>query len=189
MRIFIRRLNRTNSILEELRAEKKHYASTCKKYNKVHKALYGIQLLFSATSVTTGGWAIGSVASGIGVIAAVPLGVLGTAVTTGGCAICSVASGIGVIATVPQGVIGMISRGVGIVLGIFDQIVFKKMKKHSKLVQLCQTTDSEMVRKYVYDQQVTKDEITEILKMIDTYYVVKDDLREKKSTSRQHRKN
>ena len=147
----IYRLNRTNSILEELKAEKEHYASTYKKYKKIHKTLYGIQLLCNATSVTTGGCAVGTVASGIGMIAAVPLGA-----------------------------IGMISGGIGIVFGIFDQKILKKMKKHSKLVLLCQTTNNEILRESLNDHQVTKEEFTEILKMMETFYVVKDDIREKK---------
>ena len=36
-----------------------------------------------------------------------------------------------------------------------------------------------MIGKYVYDQQVMKEEFTEILKMMDKYYVVKYELREK----------
>ncbi len=112
----IYRLNRCNAILEELKEEKKHYESTYKKYKRLHKTMYTTQLICNSTSVASGGCAVGILASGIGVVAALPLGL-----------------------------VGMISGGIGIMLGTFDQKALKKMKKHSKVVQLCQSIDSQIL--------------------------------------------
>ena len=73
----IYRLNRCNAILEELKDEKKHYESTYKKYKKLHKSMYCTQLFCNTTSVASGGCAVGTLATGVGTIAAVPLGFIG----------------------------------------------------------------------------------------------------------------
>ena len=70
-----------------------------------------------------------------------------TSVVSGGCAVGTLTSGIASIAAVPLGLVGMTSGGIGILLGTFDQKALKKMKKHSKLVQLCQSIDSQIIKK------------------------------------------
>ena len=144
------RLNRCNAILEELKEEKKHYELTYKKYKRLHKTMYTTQLICNTTSVASGGCAVGTLASGIGVVAALPLGL-----------------------------VGMISGGIGIMFGTFDQKALKKMKKHSKLVQLCQSIDSQILKKYLSDQVITKEEFTEILNMMEKYYTEKEEIRSK----------
>ena len=42
----------------------------------------------------------------------------------------TLATGVGTIAAVPLGLVGKISGGSGIMLGIFDKKQWKKMKKH-----------------------------------------------------------
>ncbi len=146
----IYRLNRCNAILEELKEEKKHYESTYKKYKKLHKTLYTTQLFCNTTSIFSGGCTVGTLATGVGSIAAVPLGL-----------------------------VGMVSGGIGIMLGTFDQKALKKMKKHSKLVQLCQTIDNQVIKKYLSDQVISKEEFTEILTMMEKYYTEKEEIRTK----------
>ena len=63
--------------------------------------------------------------------------------------------------------------------GTFDQKALKKMKKHSKLVQLCQSIDSQILKKYLSDQVITKEEFTEILNMMEKYYTEKEEIRSK----------
>ena len=46
----------------------------------------------------------------------------------------------------------MISGVIGIILRNFDKKALKKMKKHSNIVQLCQSIDSEIFTKYLNDQ-------------------------------------
>jgi hypothetical protein len=64
----------------------------------------------------------------------------------------------------------------GILLGIFDQKTLKKMKKHSKLVQLAATMNSEIIQKYLNDQHITKEEFSEVLKLLEKYYSRKEEL-------------
>ena len=146
----IYRLNRTNEIIKELKKEEKHYKSVYKKYKKLHKTMYISQLLCNSTSIVSGACTAGTLATGVGVIAAIPLGF-----------------------------IGMITGGFGILFGIFDQKTLKKMKKHSNIVQLCQSVDSEILRKYLIDQHITKEEFSEILNMMEKYYTHKEELRSK----------
>ncbi len=146
----IYRLNRCNAILEELKEEKKYYESTYKKYKTLQKTMYFSQLFCNTTSVTSGAFTAGTLASGFGVVAAVPLGVF-----------------------------GVISGGIGMVFGIFDQKALKKMKKHAKLVQLSQSVDGQILKKYLNDQLITKAEFTEILNMTEKYYTEKEEIRSK----------
>lgn len=53
------------------------------------------------------------------------------------------------------------------------------MKKHSKLVQLATTMNSEIIQKYLNDQQITKEEFSEVLKLLEKYYTLKEELRSK----------
>ena len=69
----IYRLNRCNAILEELKEEKRHYESTYKKYKTLHKTLYTTQLFCNTVSIALGGCAVGSLASRVGAVAALPL--------------------------------------------------------------------------------------------------------------------
>ena len=64
-------------------------------------------------------------------------------------------------------------------MAIFDQKVLKKMKKHSKLVQLAATMNSKIMQKYLNDQQITKEEFSEVLKILEKYYALKEELRSK----------
>jgi len=146
----IYRLNRTNAILEELKKEKKHYESTYKKYKLIHKTIYTTQLCCNTTSVLTGG-----------------------------CAVATLSSGVGVVASIPLGLVGMVTGGLGIIFGTFDQKALKKMKKHSKLTQLCQSIDSQILKKYLSDQVITKEEFTEILSVMEKYYTDKEEIRTK----------
>jgi uncharacterized protein YdcH (DUF465 family) len=146
----IYRLNRTNEIIKELKKEEKHYQSIYKKYKKLHKTMYASQLLCNSVSVASGACTAGTLVTGVAVIAAIPIGLL-----------------------------GMITGGFGILFGTFDQKTLKKMKKHSKIVQLCQSLDSEILRKYLNDQHITKEEFSEILNMMEKYYTCKEELRSK----------
>ena len=146
----IYRLDRTNVIVDELKSEKSKYEKTYGRYKKLHKVLFSVQLIANSTSLATGTSACGLFASGIGAVISVPFGIV------------SVASGI-----------------VGILFGMFDQKAMKKLKKHSQLFQLIRTTDSEILRKFLHDQVITKDEFSEILKLIEKYYAWKDELRGK----------
>ena len=112
----IYQLNKTHEFVKELNSEKLHYDQTYKRYRKLHKSLHSIQLFFQSVAVVTGGVTCGTVASGIGAIAAIPLGAL------------SISGGI-----------------MSILFGAFDQISLKKLEKHSKLVQLCNMTDNEIM--------------------------------------------
>jgi len=129
-------LNRTNDLLNELKQEKKHYETVYKKYKIFHKTLYTTQLACNSSSVISATCTAGGLVTGFGAAVAVPLGFV------------SVASGC-----------------IGIFMGIFDQKVLKKMKKHSKLVQLAATMNSEIMQKYLNDQQITKEEFSEVLKI------------------------
>ena len=103
-----------------------------------------------------------------------------TSLATETCGTCGLfASGIGAVISVPFGIISVASGIVGILFGMFDQKALKKLKKHSQLIQLIRTTDSEILRKFLHDQVITKDEFSEILKLIEKYYVWKDELRGK----------
>jgi len=53
------------------------------------------------------------------------------------------------------------------------------MKKHSKLVQLAASMNSEIIQKYLYDQHITKEEFNEVLKLLEKYYTLKEELRSK----------
>ena len=97
----------------------------------------------------------------------------------GGCAVGTLASGIGAVASIPLGLVGMISGVIGIMLGTFDQKALKKIKKHSNIVQLYQSIDGEILRKYLNDQHITKEEFSEILNMMEKYYKSKEELRSK----------
>ena len=83
------------------------------------------------------------------------------------CTAGSLVTGFGAVTTVPLGFISVASGCVGILLGIFDQKALKKMKKHSKLVQLATTLNSEIIQKYLNDQQITKEEFSEVLKLLE----------------------
>ena len=144
------RLSRTNDLLNELNQEKKHYETVYKKYKIFHKTLYTTQLACNSSSVISATCTAGSLVTGFGAVTTVPLGFI------------SVASGC-----------------VGILLGIFDQKALKKMKKHSKLVQLATTMNSEIIQKYLNDQQITKEEFSEVLKLLEKYYTLKEELRSK----------
>ena len=146
----IYRFNRTNEVLKELKKEKNHYESVYKIYKKLHKTMYIGQLLINSTSVASGA------------------GTAGTLIT-----------GAGIFASIPLGLVSMITGGFGIVLGIFDQKALKKMKKHSKIVQLVHSVDSNIIRKYLSDQKINKDEFNEILKLIEKYYSTKEEIRSK----------
>lgn len=144
------RLNRINDILNELKQEKKHYETVYKKYKILHKTLYTTQLAANSSSVISATCTAGSLVSGVGAVTTVPLGFI------------SVASGC-----------------MGILLGIFDQKTLKKMKKHSKLVQLAATMNSEIIQKYLNHQHITKEEFSEVLKLLEKYYSLKEELRSK----------
>ena len=146
----IYRLNRTNDILNELKQEKKHYETVYKKYKIFHKTLYTTQLACNSSSVISATCTAGSLVTGFGAVTTVPLGFI------------SVASGC-----------------VGILLGIFDQKALKKMKKHSKLVQLATTMNSKIIQKYLNDQHITKEEFSKVLKLLEKYYTLKEELRSK----------
>ncbi len=146
----IYRLNRTNEIIKDLKKEKKHYESVYKKYKKLHKSLLGIQMFFNTSSILTTTCAAVMVGTGIGVVAAAPLGIFATT-----CAV------------------------FGIISGIFDQKALKKIKKHSKIVLLIDSVDSNIIRKYLSDQKINKDEFNEILKIIEKYYSAKEEIRSK----------
>ena len=146
----IYRLNRTNEIIKELKKEEKHYQSVYKKYKKLHKTLYTIQLLCNSTSVASGACTAGTLITGAGVIASIPLGLV------------SMTTGI-----------------FGIFLGIIDQKIMKKIKKHSQIVQLCQSVDSDILKKYLIDQHITKEEFSQIINMMEKYYTSKEELRSK----------
>jgi hypothetical protein len=85
-----------------------------------------------------------------------------TSVLSGGCAVGTLATGVATIAAVPLGLIGMVSGGIGIMLGTFDQKALKKMKKHCRTTQLSQSIDSQILKKYLSDQVITKEEFSEI---------------------------
>jgi len=53
------------------------------------------------------------------------------------------------------------------------------MKKHSKLVQLAATMNSEIMQKYLNDQHITKEEFSEVLKLLEKYYSLKEEVRSK----------
>jgi len=57
------------------------------------------------------------------------------------CTAGSLVTGFGAVTTVP------VCGCVGMLMGIFDQKALKKMKKHSKLVQLTATMNSEIMKK------------------------------------------
>ncbi len=144
------RLNQTNDLLNELNQEKKHYETVYKKYKILHKTLYTTQLACNSSSVISATCTAGGLVTGFGAAVAVPLGFV------------SVASGC-----------------IGIFMGIFDQKVLNKMKKHSKLVQLAATMNSEIIQKYLNDQHITKEEFSEVLKILEEYYTLKEELRSK----------
>jgi hypothetical protein len=54
-----------------LKEEKKHYEGVYKKYKKLHKTIYTTQLICNTTSVVTGGCSMGTLASGVGIVALV----------------------------------------------------------------------------------------------------------------------
>lgn len=116
----------------------------------LHKTMYTTQLCCNTASVVSGGFAVGTLASGIGNIAAVPLGL-----------------------------VGMVTGGVGIIFGAFDQKALKKMKKHSKLIQLCQSIDSQILKKYLSDQVISKEKFSQILNYMEKYYTEKEEIRSK----------
>ena len=102
-----------------------------------------------------------------------------TSVASGACTAGTLITGAGIFASIPLELVSMITGGFGIVLGIFDQKALKKMKKHSKIVQLFHSVDSNIIRKYLSDQQINKDEFNEILKLIGKYYSTKKEIRSK----------
>ena len=55
----------------------------------------------------------------------------------------------------------------------------KKIKKHSQIVQLCQSVDSDILKKYLIDQHITKEEFSQIINMMEKYYTSKEELRSK----------
>lgn len=142
------RLNRTNDILNELKHEKKHYETVYRKYKTLHKTLYTSQLACNSSSVISATVSAGGLVTGFGAVVAVPLGFL------------SVVSGC-----------------FGILTGIFDKKILIKMKKHSKLAQLAATMNGEIIQKYLNDQHITKEEFTEVLKILEKYYTIKEELR------------
>jgi hypothetical protein len=144
------RLSRTNDLLNELNQEKRHYETVYKKYKILHKTLYTTQLTCNSSLVISATCTAGSLETGFGVVTTVTLGFI------------SVASGC-----------------VGILLGILDQKALKKMKKHSKLVQLAATMNSEIMQKYLNDQHITKEEFSEVLKLLEKYYLLKEEVRSK----------
>ena len=77
---------------------------------------------------------------------------------------------------VPLGFISVASGCVGILLGIFDQKALKKDEKHSKLVQLATTMNSEIIQKYLKDQHITKEKFSEVLKLLEKYFTLKEEL-------------
>ena len=95
-----------------------------------------------------------------------------TSVPSGACTAATLITGAGIITSIPLRLVSMITGGFGIVLGIFHQKALKKMKKHSKIVQLVHSVDSNIIRKYLSDQKMNKDEFNEILKLIEKYYIV-----------------
>ena len=142
------RLNRTNDILNELKHEKKHYETVYRKYKTLHKTFYTTQLACNSSSVISATVSAGSLATGFGAVVAVPIGV-----------------------------VSVVSGCFGILTGIFDKKILIKMKKHSKLVQLAATMDSEIMQKYLNDQHITKEEFTKVLKILEKYYTQKEELR------------
>ena len=54
-------------------------------------------------------------------------------------------TGFGAAVAVPLGFVSVASGCICIFMGIFDQKVLNKMKKHSKLVQLAATMNSEII--------------------------------------------
>ena len=56
-------------------------------------------------------------------------------VASGACSEGILVTGVGVIAAIPLGLLGMITGGFGILFQTFDQKTLKKMKKHSDIVQ------------------------------------------------------
>jgi hypothetical protein len=144
------RLNRTNDLLNELKQEKKHYETVYKKYKILHNTFYSTQLAANSSSLISATCTAGSLVTGFGAVTTIPLGFI------------SVASGC-----------------MGILLGIFDQKALKKMKKHSKLVQLATTMNSEIIQKYLNDQHITKEVFSEVLKLLEKYYTLKEELRSK----------
>jgi hypothetical protein len=141
------RLNRTNDILNELKYEKKHYETVYRKYKTFHKTLYTSQMACNSSSV------------------------IGATVSAG-----SLATGFGAVVAVPLGVVSVVSGCFGILTGIFDKKILIKMKKHSKLAQLASTMNSEILQKYLNDQHITKEEFTEVLKILEKYYTLKEEL-------------
>jgi hypothetical protein len=44
-------------------------------------------------------------------------------------------------------------------------------------VQLASTMNSEIIQKYLIDQHITKEEFSEVLKLLEKYYTLKEELR------------
>ena len=102
-----------------------------------------------------------------------------SSIPSGACTAGTLVTGVGVIAAIPLGFIVLVTGGFAILFGTFDQKTLKKMKKHSNILQLCQSLNSEILRKYLIDQHITKEEFSEILNIMERYYTHKEELRAK----------
>jgi uncharacterized membrane protein (DUF485 family) len=132
-------------ILAELKQDKCLHDKMRKRYKVLHTILYHIHFIANTAAIGFGSGVIGTLSSGVGVPLSVPFAV------------------------------GNIALGsVGVVAGMLDKRMIKKIKKHSDVLSACRVTEREVNRCMISDVSMT-----DILDVVEKYYKQKEELESK----------
>ena len=147
------RLQQSCRVLENLEKEAKHYASVRKKYKRCYNFLSRISTSTGTLSFCLSGSGVGTAFSGVGLPLAASLGGLGL--------ICGVAS---------------------LITTASAKKVSRKVTKHEKTVSVCESKINSLkdrISKALADDNISDEELNNILAEMDKYHEMKKDIRHK----------
>jgi hypothetical protein len=134
-----------NEILSELKQDKSLHDRMRKRYKVLHTVLYHVHFIANTAAIGFGSGVIGTLSSGVGAPLSVPFAV------------------------------GNIALGsLGVIAGMLDKRMIKKIKKHSDVLSACRVAEHEVNRCLVSDVSVTA-----VLDVVEKYYKQKEELESK----------
>ena len=132
-------------ILSELKADKDLHDRMRKRYKVLHTILYHVHFIANTAAIGFGSGVIGTLTSGVGAPLSVPFAV------------------------------GNIALGsLGVIAGMLDKRMIKKIKKHSDVLSACRVTEREVNRCLISDVSMS-----DVLDVVDKYYKQKEELESK----------
>lgn len=132
-------------ILSELKADKDLHDRMRKRYKVLHTILYHVHFIANTAAIGFGSGVIGTLTSGFGAPLSVPFAV------------------------------GNIALGsLGVIAGMLDKRMVKKIKKHSDVLSACRVTEREVNRCLISDVSMS-----DVLDVVDKYYKQKEELESK----------